>query len=40
MDELHSALDTFQDMRRAQKAVLWRSINSLWRWHFVCFEGI
>jgi hypothetical protein len=32
MDELHPAPDTFQDMRRAQKASLWRQIGSLWSW--------
>jgi hypothetical protein len=32
MDELHPAPDTFQDMRRAQKALSLRQIGSLWSW--------
>jgi hypothetical protein len=32
MDELHPAPDTFQDMRRAQKALSLRQVSSLWSW--------
>ncbi len=32
MDELHPAPDIFQHMRRAQKALGWRQIGSLWSW--------
>jgi hypothetical protein len=34
MDELHPAPDIFQDIKRAQEAMLWRQLGSLRSWAF------